>query len=498
MNGERFRLAEISVRGLCMDLLKNAWMILLAAAAAWLAATGWHNLAYQPEYTSSATLVVTMKDSTSTYSSLSLTTQMADVFSQVFQSDTLAEKIAEETGEKISGRISCRPISETNLLVLSVTCRHPRQSYLFINAALEHYEEVAGNIFSNASLQTVQEPEVPDSPSNTSLAMRYRYPLMAVAAAGMALLIGLLYVTRFTVKNLLSAQHQLDGKIRGVIPYEEKGIAMRRRKKSKEALLLTSPVVSMDFAEAERRTAVKVESHMRRHGQKILLVSSIMENEGKSTVAANLALALAEKHKKVLLVDGDLRKPAQYKVFEQSGKNRISFDQVLAGESSWKEAARCSDRDRIWELFQFRQIPNPDRALRQERLAELADAWKTQMDYIIIDCSPVAVSADVEVWASVADSVLLVVREDWAVVRAINDAVDMISQNGTDFAGFVLNAFYKEWSRSERTQEYSYSRYGGYAAENHYGRDYYGSDVDYNGKNASMRERGQDYAGPEK
>ena len=71
MNGERFSLAEISIRGLCMDLLRNAWMILLAAAAVWLAATGWHNLTYQPEYTSSATLVVTVKGSTSTYSSLS-------------------------------------------------------------------------------------------------------------------------------------------------------------------------------------------------------------------------------------------------------------------------------------------------------------------------------------------------------------------------------------------------------------------------------------------
>lgn len=250
MNGERFSLAEISIRGLCMDLLRNAWMILLAAAAVWLAATGWHNLTYQPEYTSSATLVVTVKGSTSTYSSLSLTTQMADVFGQVFQSDALAEKITEETGEEITGRISCTPIQETNLLVLSVTCRHPRDAYLFINAALEHYEEVAGDVFANASLQTVQEPEVPSAPSNTSLAMRYRYLLMAAGAAGMAVLISLLYMMRFTVKNPLCAQRQLDGKIRGVIPFEQKGTSLRRKKNPKEALLLNAPVVSMGFAEA--------------------------------------------------------------------------------------------------------------------------------------------------------------------------------------------------------------------------------------------------------
>ena len=70
---------------------------------------------------------------------------------------------------------------------------------------------------------------------------------------------------------------------------------------------------------------------MRRRRQKTLLISSIAENEGKSTVAANLALALAEKHKKVLLVDGDLRRPAQHKVFEENGQDRVSFSQVLKG-----------------------------------------------------------------------------------------------------------------------------------------------------------------------
>ena len=455
MNAERFSLSEISIRGLCEDLLRNAWMIILAAVSLWLLATGWHNLTYQPEYTSSATLVVTTKGSSGAYSSLSLTTQMADVFGQVFQSDALAQRIAEETGEEIGGRISCTPVQETNLLVLKVTSRHPREAYLFINAALKNYEEVAGDVFSNAALQTVQEPQVPASPSNTSLAMRYRYILMLAASAGMAAVIVLMYILRFTVKNPVCAQRQLDGKIRGMIPFERKGTAQRRKNNPKAALLLTSPMVSMDFAEAARRAEAKVEHHMRRRGRKTLLVSSIAENEGKSTVAANIAIALAEKHKKVLLVDGDLGKPAQYKVFEENGKDRISFDQVLRGETAWQEAVHYNERDGIWEMFQFRPMRDAGKLLRENIIAALTEAWKKEMDYIIIGCSPAAVSADAEIWVSAVDSVLLVVREDWADVRVINDAVDMISQNETDFAGFVLNAFHKEWFQPTNRQEYT-------------------------------------------
>ena len=80
-----------------------------------------------------------------------------------------------------------------------------------------------------------------------------------------------------------------------------------------------------------------------------------------------------------------------------------------------------------------------------EKLKQWIRAWKKEMDYIIVDCSPAAVSTDAEVWMNVVDSVLLVVKEDYADVRTINDTVDAVWQSGKDFAGFVLNAFHREW-----------------------------------------------------
>ena len=101
------------------------WMIILAAVSVWLAATAIHNLTYEPEYTASSTLVVSVKGQTDAYASLSLTSQMADVFGQVFQSDALREKIIEDVGENIEGTISCVPVAETNLLVHVKERHHP-------------------------------------------------------------------------------------------------------------------------------------------------------------------------------------------------------------------------------------------------------------------------------------------------------------------------------------------------------------------------------------
>ena len=457
MNRELFRIDEISVRGLCLELLRNLWMILMIGVSLWLGITGAHTLIYEPAYTSTATLVVTVKGQASAYSALSVTSQMADVFGEVFQSSALRSRIIEDVGEEIEGTISCTPIADTNLLTLKVSSPEPRQAYLFINSALKNYEEVAGNVFSNASLQILQEPQVPSSPSNTSWIMARRNLLVAAGMLAMAGMICLFYLLRFTVKSPASASRLLDGAVRGIIPFERKGIL--GRKNTKKALLLNSPLVSMDFAEASRRGEAKIEYHMRRKDQKILLVTSVSENEGKSTVAANLALALAEKHKKVLLVDGDLRKPAQHKVFEEKGGGRISVEQVLGEEASWKENLYYNKAAGIWELFQFSGVKDPAAVLARAPMKRLADEWKQEMDYILIDCPPTAVSTDAEIWMEVADTVLLVVREDWSDVRVVNDTVDMIWQSGCDFSGFILNAFHRDWISQNSGYGYDYGDY---------------------------------------
>ena len=441
MNDQILSLDKASLQGAGWQILKNWWVVLCWMAAMFLGATGVGNLLYTPEYTASSTLVIRMMG-TDAYTSLAQTTQMTAVYSEIFQSEALRNLVSESIGEPVEGSISCTQIAETNLLVLSATSPTPRQAYLFIQAALRNYEQVASYVFSDAVLEVVQEPNVPDAPSNSSFFIRRRPELTLLAGMAAAALIALIYLLRRTVKAAGNASGLLDGTILGTIPFEKKqSLSRRGKKKEIPALLLNSPLVSMDFAESSRRAATRVEAHLRHHKAKVLLVCSVEENEGKSTVAANLAIAIAEHGEKVLLVDGDLRKPAQYKIFDRKGEKRLSLSDVLTGKASLEEVLSRNSKAGFWELFQYESVAQAGNLLAGAKLRQLMEELKDQADVIVIDSPPVAAAADAEIWMHLADTVALVVRQDASDVRVINDTVDLIWKSAGDFAGFLLNAF---------------------------------------------------------
>ena len=113
------RLEDFNLRSVCVDLLKNFWVILLAVLAAWFGIAGVYQLRYVPEYTASATVAVSSRgNSGSVYSSLSLTNEMAGVLGEVFQSDALKNTIMEDLGwDHFDGELGASVIAETNLMI---------------------------------------------------------------------------------------------------------------------------------------------------------------------------------------------------------------------------------------------------------------------------------------------------------------------------------------------------------------------------------------------
>lgn len=440
---KKLRLEEINIFSAVRDLLRNVWVIFLVALSAWMCVSSYGKMTYVPEYTSTATIVVSAKGSTGTLSSLNLTMQMAGVFAEVFQSDILKTKVEEQMGGgELSSSITTEVIPETNLMTVGVTSSNPEEAFRTLNLVLENYPLISDYLFGNAVLEVIKEPVIPITPSNTDPTGAQAKKAAMVGAAIPTVIIVLLSLLRDTVQTPQAAKRKLDGELLGTIGHEEKNKSINaKRKKKNIAALITNPLVSYNYMEAYQNLCLRLDYRMRKKNQKVLLVSSAQENEGKSTVAANLALALATKNRKVLLLDCDFRKPAIQKIFEVKTDKEQDFGNYLNHRDSSGGSLVYLRKFNLHLGVNQVAYPSTQRLITSEKMKYFLEKQREEMDYIILDSPPMLVASDAEALADLADVTLLVVRQDRTMARDINDCVDFLRQASPDFAGYVLNDF---------------------------------------------------------
>ena len=442
-------LDEINIRSILRDFLRNWWLFVLAAAIAVLLFSSYENLVYKEQYMSKATMVVTAKGkgTNDTYADLTTTSGMAGVFSDIFSSSVLRKQVAKELNISTSAfSVQASIIPETNLLIVQVTGSDPQIVHQAIGKVLENCTEVSEYVFNNAVLDILQRPTVIRIYSNP-ISGKYKKLAVLGAVVLMAGIIGAISVFKGTVKTEAAAKRRIQGKKLALIGHEEKNRTLKSKIKSlTKALLITNPTISFGYLEAFQKLSFRIHSEMKSKNQKVLLVTSIGENEGKSTVASNIALSLAKNGKNVILADLDLRRSAIYKIFDIPPKTSSSL---------WKENAR----PRLKLILNW----NPDKALvhdlKKSGIEDLIAEERNNADYVIIDSPPVSVAADTELILAHVDAVLLVIKQDWAQISEINNFIDVISKNSTEFLGYVLNDFENKNPVGSKQYNYGYGKH---------------------------------------
>ena len=443
MEEKWIRLDEINPKGLFILLLKNLWVIAALCISALLCYTSVCRLFYTPTYTSTATLMVSAKDSTSAYNSLTTTQSMASVFVEVFQSNVLREKIQEKMPDgHFDGTIRTRTIPETNLLIVEVTSAEPDTSFRALNLLVENYSSISDYLFSNAQLEVIKDPVIPVVPSNP-LNVESKYMLVTVIAGGLAVCgIVAIYLLRDTVKTPKAAQRKIDARLLRTISHEKKNKTLRaklRRKNS--APLITNSLIKKDFIEDNLSLCSKLEYHARKRGQKVIMVTSIGENEGKSTIAANLALSLAEKNRRVVLLDGDFRKPSLHKIFEMPVQKEQTLTSYLLREDPDPAPLLEAKKHKVTLGVSQNSGRNVAKLLNNGRFSALLQDLRNQVDYVIVDTPPMLVAADAETIATMADAAILVVRADYMPAYAINEGLERLKNSAPEVCGIVLNDY---------------------------------------------------------
>ncbi len=449
------------------DVVKQWLVVLMVSLMVGVGSYIMTAVTYQPTYTTNTTFVVTTRSSSNTvYSNLSSTTALTSVFSEVMNSSLLRSTVLTDAGlASFDGTITAAAIPETNLLTLKVTASDPRTAFLVNRAIVENHESLTYELVGGISLEVLQSPVVPTAPSNSVSAEGRMRSAMLLSAAATCALLAYLSINRDAVRSEREARKKLKCRCLGEIPHENKYKTLRSwMRHQKTGILISNPITSFRFSETIRRLRHRIEQRMS-GGRRVLMVTSLLENEGKSTVAANLALAMAKKYKKVLFLECDLRKPAGCTILEKNWKGPGVRD-VLLGKVTAEEAVVYDKTTGLHLLLEPKSGRNSAELTGSDRMGALIAWARAEFDYVVMDLPPMAVAMDAESVMEFADASLLVVRQNAASTPALNKAVLMLERGRAKLLGCVINNTYSTFLSTGQG-------YSGYGRHDRYGR--YGS-----------------------
>ena len=411
---------HIEPYSLIRDIVMNLWVVILAALIGFMSVRIWNQSMYTPMYTSTATLIVNVRNSASySYTNLSSSSEMAKIYTEVFKQQTMKEYAAAHMqADRFVGSVSSSVLDNTNIFTVSVTT-------------------------------IMRSPNFPSAPSNT-ISDGHRTLIMLGCSAAVLALIVYLSVTRDTVKDEDTFKEKVDSKLFGTVLYERsrrplKDVITRK----KVPLLINNAYTSYQFTENYHKIANRIEYINRTEHSKVFLVTSLAENEGKSTTIANIALALAERGHRVALLDMDFKKPAIHKIFGIPNEGAHDFGSLLSGKIGVDEyPLQPYMKTGIDLMVNFSSHRDYVHWIHNHTARTMLDMIRNEMgyDYVLIDTPPLSVAADVTTFMQFVDKSIIVLRTDYVYAADINDAILSLKGKTDTFVGCVLNAVHKEFS----------------------------------------------------
>ena len=473
-------LDKLDLYSLFRDALRNLWVIVLGALAAAMIVSMSVRADYQSTYSTTATFVVTSKTSSNmAYSNLSAASTMANSFKNLLNSNLLKKKVCKDLGmPSFNATTTANVIKGTNLMTLKVTADTPRNTYRIIRSVMSNMSGLTQYVSNDMIMEVLQDPPVPTGADASFTAARQSIRAFLLAAAGLTLVFMYLSYRKETIKGEKDLETKLDAKCIGMLYYDSRYNSFSDfLKNKKDKHLVTDVTAPFELVERYKKIAAHISGEAHKNDAKTILVTSVREHEGKSTVSANLALSLVKQSYKVLLIDGDMRRPTLKSIFSDIDDNqKATLGDLLMGKATMGEALRVDKSRGLHLLLNDHNYVNSTDIVSSDYMAKLLDVVKKYFDYIVVDSPPMSLMADAEVLADLCDMSILVVNYDMVLAQDLNDAIDSLRDCRGTFAGCVLNMV-RTLPGSRRViggyggygRYGSYGRYGRYGSYGHYG-----------------------------
>lgn len=454
-----------------LKAFKKLWIIMVIAMIVFTV-IGYqrYKKSYVPNYETRATFSITApeyngsEDKTYTNNS-ELASILSVSFDYLINNEVFYEVIKQDLGiDYMPSVITISAVPETNILSIIASGSNADMNFKVVESVMKNYGSVAEFVIGDTQLDVLEEPAVPKEPTNPYDPVKnaIMYALIGMFVGVLPSVIYAFFVK--TIRNKEDVEKQLNVTYLGSLP----GIVLNGKNKKLKNCSILNKDVGFRYLEAMRSINSRFEKELTKNNYKVVLVTSTLDGEGKSTLALNLAYSLSKSQKKVMLIDGDLRKPSLYNMVEQK-INNYKIEDFLEGRIKSSQAIVNLDGTRVLMLAPSEPCKDAVKYLNSEQMERFIDESREVVDYVIIDAPPCRELSDAAVLAKYSDGIVYVVKEDFVKVNKIIDTLQEFSYTRKPILGCVLNS-----TEGKLNLAYGYGKHYGYGYHKGYGNKYYG------------------------
>lgn len=415
----------------------------------------------KPLYTTYTTIILTKSNeaqtgTTITQNDILLNQKLVETYTKIIKSKLVLDQVISETGitytaEELGQNVAVEAYENTEMLKISVTDSDPELSASIANSIAQVFSGEVAKIYQMNNISVIDIAQVPEEVSNNTLTRDFFIALF-ISIFGSIGVIFIIYYFDDSIKLTDDLEEEIGMPV--IAKVFKSDIGSKNRGKV-ELLVQKYPKSVVSESIKTLRTNLQfssVDSEL-----KTILVTSSIPGEGKSFISANLAISFTQTDKKVLIVDCDMRKGRQHRIFKLSNTKGLS-NLLIDDMTNYKDYINKTSIKNLYIITRGTVPPNPSELLNSNKNSELIKILRSKFDIIIFDGVPCNGLPDSIIMSKLVDKVLIVSSESVTPRSVLESTKKQLKNVEAPVAGDVLNNVNRKNSK--------YGKYYGYYGDN--------------------------------
>lgn len=393
-----------------------------------------------PIYEASTNLVLvnnSQENTTITASDININKNLVSTYREIIRSRRILGKVIDQLNldidyEVLKETVNVSSTQDTEIIIISVYNEEAKLARNIANRIAKVFEDEITEIYNIENVSVIDEAVTNDNPYNVHIIRQLAIGL-AVGFLISSLGIAVLFYFDDTVKSEEDIEKGLKLPVLGSVPKYREKIG------TQEADLIICKEAKSGISEAIRTLRTNLQFSSIDKEMKTILVTSSVPGEGKSFVASNLAVALANAGNKVLLVDCDIRKGRQHHIFgcpNKRGLSNLLLEDAVQVYNSYIDESKIPN---LYLLFKGVTPPNPSELLNSDKNKRLVESLANNFDIVVFDGAPINGLADSLIMGTLVDGVILVTAHKQTQKALLEETKKSLENVNANVMGVVLN-----------------------------------------------------------